>query len=87
MAGVKVAESGRAILYRSVPWAKTTISLKRASFPKGKVPEHLRPYLFKKGGIPALCAKETEGLKGSARIEAMNACVSARKGKALKKVV
>jgi len=76
MAGIRISELGRAILYRSVPWSKSPTSLKRESFPKGKVPAHLEPYLFKKGGIPAQCARETEGLSGSARIEAMNACVS-----------
>jgi len=79
MAGITLPEMGRAIVYRSVPWAKTPVSLKRESFPKGAVPEHLVKYLFKKGGIPAECARETANLKGTARIQAMNACVSARK--------
>jgi len=79
MAGITLSEMGRAIVYRSVPWAKTPVSLKRESFPKGQVPEHLVDYLFKKGGIPAECARETKGLRGTARIQAMNACVSAKK--------
>jgi len=85
MAGIRVSEIGRAILYKSVPWAKSPTSLKRESFPKGSVPPHLRDYLFKKGGIPAQCAKETEGLRGSARVEAMNACVSRLAGKKLRR--
>ena len=80
MVGVRISEAGNAIIYRSVPWAKSPFSLKRESFPKGAVPPHLRPYLFKKGGIPAQCAAETANLKGAARVTAMNACVSAKKG-------
>ena len=79
MAGVSVREAGEAILYQSVPWAKAPISMKKASFPKGSVPKHLAPYLFKKGGIPAICAEETKNLSGASRIRAMNACVSAKK--------
>ena len=79
MAGIRISEAGKAIIYRSVPWAHSPFSLKRESFPKGAVPDHLRPYLFKKGGIPAQCASETVGLKGAARVTAMNACVSAKK--------
>mgnify|MGYP000400849667 CR=1 FL=1 len=81
MAGIRLSEAGNAIVYPSVPWAHNIISIKRESFPKGAVPEHLRPYLFKAGGIPAECARETAGLKGAARVTAMNACVSARKGR------
>ena len=76
-----MSEVGRAIVYRSVPWAHSSFSIKRESFPEGAVPEHLRPYLFKKNGIPAQCATETAGLKHSARVTAMNACVSAKKGR------
>lgn len=85
MAGIRLQEAGKAIVYQSVPWAKHLTSLKKSSFPKGAVPAHLTKYLFKAGGVPAQCAKETEDLKGSTRVTAMNACVSARKklGKAL----
>lgn len=79
MAGINVREAGQAILYQSVPWAKSPTSLKKESFPKGAVPKHLAKYLFKKGGVPASCADETKGLSGVARIRAMNACVSAKK--------
>jgi len=79
MAGIILSEAGKAIVYRSVPWAHSIFSLKRESFPKGAVPKHLEPYLFRKGGIPAECARETADLKGAARVTAMNACVSARK--------
>jgi len=85
MAGIRLTEAGKAIVYQSVPWAKRPTSLKKESFPKGAVPAHLVKYLFKKGGVPAQCAKETEDAKGTARVTAMNACVSARKklGKAV----
>jgi len=79
MAGISLTEAGKAIIYQSVPWAHHITSLKRSSFPKGSVPDHLEPYLFKKGGIPATCATKTANLKGAARVQAMNACVSAMK--------
>lgn len=76
MAGIVLAEAGNAIIYQSVPWSKNIISLKTQSFPKGSVPRHLLPYLFKTGGDPATCARETVGLAGANRVRSMNACVS-----------
>jgi len=81
MAGIMLAEAGNAIVYRSVPWAHTIVSLKTQSFPKGAVPKHLMAFLFKKGGDPATCARETADLSGSARVRSMNACISRLKGK------
>lgn len=82
MAGIMLTEAGNAIIYQSVPWAKHITSLKTQSFPKGAVPSHLMGYLFKTGGVPATCARETVGLAGATRVRAMNACVSAAlKGK------
>jgi len=82
MAAVKVF--GQAYVSKGPPWAKKGggVRLGRLGFPPGTLPSHLRPYLFKKGGIPAECARETAHLAGSAeRIFKMNACVSRRKGK------
>lgn len=76
MAGIVLAEAGNAIIYRSVPWAHSITSLKTQSFPKGAVPRHLMQYLFKKGGDPATCARETMGMAGSTRVRGMNACIS-----------
>lgn len=73
---VSLVEAGRAILYNSVPWSHRLVSLKTRSFPKGSVPRHLMPFLFKKGGVPATCARETADKSGAARIHAMNSCVS-----------
>ncbi len=82
MAGITLAQAGEAIVYPAVPWCKRLFSLKVRSFPKGSVPRHLVGFLFKKGGVPATCAKATEDKSGAARVHAMNACVSAalRKG-------
>ncbi|GAH90131.1 unnamed protein product [marine sediment metagenome] len=77
MAGITLAQAGEAIVYPAVPWSKRLFSLKTRSFPKGSVPRHLVPFLFKKGGVPASCARETEDKAGATRIHAMNACVSA----------
>ena len=76
MAGIPLSAAGGAIVYNSVPWSKRLFSLKTRSFPKGSVPRHLAPFLFKKGGVPATCARETADKSGAARVHAMNACVS-----------
>jgi len=77
MAGISLTNAGNAIVYPSVPWSKRLFSLKTRSFPKGSVPRHLLAFLFKKGGVPAGCARETADKAGAARVHAMNACVSA----------
>jgi len=76
MAGIPLTQAGDAILYNSVPWSKRIISLKTQSFPKGAVPRHLLQYLFKSGGDPATCARETIDKAGAARVRAMNSCIS-----------
>lgn len=76
MAGISLTQAGEAIIYPSVPWSKRLFSLKTRSFPKGSVPRHLAPFLFKKGGVPATCARETADKSGAARVHAMNSCVS-----------
>ena len=83
MAGIPLTAAGNAIVYPSVPWSKRLFSLKTRSFPAGAVPRHLIGYLFKKGGVPASCAKETADKRGAARVLAMNSCVSLalKKGK------
>ena len=81
MAGIPLTQAGEAIVYPSVPWSKRLFSLKTASFPKGAVPRHLLAYLFKAGGDPATCARETVGKAGATRVRAMNACISRLKKK------
>ena len=81
MAAITVAEAGRAFITKAPPWSKSVIKIGRLGFPPGKVPPHLRGYLFKKGGVPATCAAETKDLSGVSRVLAMNACVSAKKGR------
>ena len=76
MAGIPLTQAGEAIVYPSVPWSKRLFSLKTQSFPKGAVPRHLLAFLFKKGGDPATCAKETVGMAGATRVRGMNACIS-----------
>jgi hypothetical protein len=73
---VSLLQAGDAILYNSVPWSRRLVSLKIRSFPKGSVPKHLLSFLFKAGGAPATCARETADKSGASRIHAMNACVS-----------
>ena len=77
MAGITLSQAGEAIVYPAVPWSKRLFSLKLRSFPKGSVPRHLEPFLFKVGGVPATCARETADKAGASRVSAMNACVSA----------
>ena len=73
---VGLLQAGNAILYNSVPWSKRLVSLKTRSFPKGAVPAHLMHHLFKKGGDPATCARETMDKAGATRVHAMNSCIS-----------
>ena len=73
---VGLLQAGNAILYNSVPWSKRLVSLKTRSFPKGAVPAHLMSFLFKKGGDPATCARETADKSGATRVHAMNSCIS-----------
>ena len=80
MAGILLTNAGNAILYNSVPWSHRLVSIKTESFPKGQVPNHLRQYLFQKGGVPADCSRQTAGKSGAARVIAMNSCVSAALG-------
>jgi len=76
MAGIPLTAAGNAIIYPSVPWSRRLFSLKTQSFPKGAVPRHLLGYLFKAGGDPATCARETVGKSGATRVLAMNSCIS-----------
>jgi len=76
MAGILLTNAGNAIIYNSVPWSRRLVSLKTQSFPKGAVPRHLLGFLFKAGGDPATCARETIGKSGAARVLSMNACIS-----------
>jgi len=76
MAGILLTNAGNAIIYNSVPWSRRLVSLKTQSFPKGAVPRHLLGFLFKAGGDPATCARETIGKSGAARVLGMNACIS-----------
>jgi len=78
MAGIPLTQAGNAILYNSVPWSRRLFSLKTQSFPKGSVPRHLMSYLFKAGGDPASCARETADKAGASRVRAMNSCISKR---------
>ena len=76
MAGIPLTAAGNAIVYPAVPWSKRLFSLKTRSFPAGAVPRHLLQFLFKKGGDPATCARETADKAGAARVVSMNACIS-----------
>ena len=82
MAGIPLNQAGNAILYNSVPWSHRLVSLKTQSFPKGSVPRHLMGHLFKPGGDPATCARETADKRGATRVHAMNACISKKLKKA-----
>jgi len=76
MAGIPLSAAGDAIVYPSVPWSRRLFSLKTQSFPKGAVPRHLLPFLFKAGGDPATCARETIAKSGATRVRSMNSCIS-----------
>lgn len=79
MAAVRVSEMGNAFVMKGPPWAKRFggLRLGRLANPPGRVPTALVGFLFTSGGVPATCARESAGSAGAARIERMNACVSA----------
>mgnify|MGYP006278266661 FL=1 len=83
MAGIPITDANKAIMYKSVPWAKGgkgVISIKRESFPKGRTPDHLQRYTDQLASAARQCASETANLSGADRVKAMNGCVSERLG-------
>lgn len=78
MAGIPLSDIGRAIATTPVPWAKKTLVIKRASFPKGAIPPHLRTYTEKFKSAVSTCRPEIKKGLGAATVQGFNACISAQ---------
>lgn len=78
MAGIPLKDINRAIVVKGP--RKSAYYFKRASFPKGATPPHLTGYVDKfKKAVPE-CKAVMAGLKGNEKVEAFNACLSAKLG-------
>jgi len=77
MAGIPLSDINRAIGTTPVPWAKKSIVLKRASFPKGAIPPHLVPYTERFKSAVAECKGKIKKGQGAATVQGFNACISA----------
>ena len=77
MAAIPLSEAGRAVLTTPVPWAKKTVVMKRASYPKGVTPPHLASYTEKFKSAVAECKSKIVRGQGAATVQGFNACISA----------
>ena len=77
MAAIPLSDIGRAIATTPVPWAKKSLVIKRASYPKGVTPAHLRAYTEKFKGAVSKCKSEIVRGQGAATVQGFNACISA----------
>lgn len=57
---------------------KSAYYFKRASFPKGATPPHLKGYTEKFKDAVKGCSGVMAGLHGNEKVEALNACVAAK---------
>ena len=80
MAGIPLQDVNRAIATSPVPWAKKTLVIKRASFPKGAIPPHLRSYTERFKEAVRHCAPQIKKGQGAATVQGFNACISAQLG-------
>jgi len=79
MASPTLAEMGKIIVKKS-PRSGGIYFAKR-SFPPGVTPKHLEGYAGTLGNDARTCAAATNGMKGNARVVAMNGCVANKRRK------
>lgn len=76
-ATIQELQDGEIQVIDSVSWAKKPMTLKKQSFPAGKVPKHLEPYIFKKNDVVRECVNSiSKDIIGREKIQAINECVS-----------
>jgi len=80
MAGIPLAKLAGAIATSPVPWAKKTIVIKSASFPKGAIPPHLTSYVERFKAAVSHCKPAIKRGQGAATVQGFNACISAQLG-------
>ena len=79
MSAPTLSESGEVIIKKSP--RKGSFYLARRSFPPGVVPKHLEGYASTMAADARACATATAGMKGNARVTAMNGCISSKRRK------
>jgi hypothetical protein len=79
MSAPTLSEMGK-IIVKKAP-RKGGIYFARRSFEPGVVPTHLEPYASTCGGDARACAAATTGMKGNARVIAMNGCFAGKRRK------
>ncbi len=79
MAAIPFAEAGNAIIKKSP--RKGGFYLARPSFEKGVTPKHLEGYAGSMAADARACATATAGMKGNARVTAMNGCIASKRRK------
>ncbi len=79
MSAPTLAEMGKVIVKKAP--RSGGVYFARRSFPPGTTPKHLEGYASTLGGDARACATATSGMKGNARVVAMNGCVAAKRRK------
>lgn len=76
MASIPLKDINRAVVVKGP--RKSAYYFKRASFPKGATPPHLRGYTEKFSKAASECKGAMAGLKGNEKVEAFNSCIAAK---------
>lgn len=79
MAAPTLSEAGSVIIKKSP--RKGSFYLARRSFEPGVVPKHLEGYAGSMAADARACATATAGMKGNARVTAMNGCIASKRRK------
>ena len=80
MARASIFSGGNDMIFKMRP-RKGGVYIARRSFPAGVTPKHLEGYASTMGADARACASQTVGMKGNARVEAMNGCLAAKRRK------
>jgi hypothetical protein len=79
MAAPTLAEMGKVIIKKAP--RSGGIYFARRSFPAGVVPKHLEGYASSMAADARACASATAGMKGNARVIALNGCIATKRRK------
>ncbi len=79
MAAPTLSEMGKVIIKKAP--RSGGVYFARRSFPPGIVPKHLEGYAGTMGADARACASATAGMKGNARVVAMNGCIASKRRK------
>jgi hypothetical protein len=79
MSAPTLSEAGTVIIKKSP--RKGSFYLARRSFEPGVTPKHLESYAGTMATDARACATATAGMKGNARVTAMNGCIAGKRRK------